>query len=304
MAFKKEASTATDLGDLFTKLKTFINTTVGWTQKKVGTGTNGQEYVIYYSTGESAQEEIYLGITKYLTGNTDICGIQVNGYTGYLAGNGFEDQPGAISFIPSVVNGAYVNVPYAGLHDSNMKYWFFGDKDVIIAVIRVVSSYPAFYAGLIRRFALRTQDPYPMLVDGSGKRDQPASYAFSSEQIAFGSNTSVGGPQCLYDGTAWKFGRRYYVNEDEPSSGRGSVWFMPYCNYFERNVNDKYTLFPLMLGEEKPHGMRGAYKWIWKTQGKGLSAEDIVTIDTKAYIAFPDALTDEYSRWYIIRNYE
>lgn len=305
MGFHRANATASDLDDLYLRLKIFIGTTIGMTEKKTGTSRLSREYAVYESLGVSTQDEIRFGMTTFLNDESAPtpsakCGLQFNGYTGYDVNKDFDDQPGATKFCPSLSCCGFNGTAYSTVWDQSMEYWFIGDEDMVSGVIRTNVFYVTFYVGLLRRYALRTQDCYPMLVDGSGFRFNAGTCCFGFSQRSMG-NCTGGGYSCyqsrLWGGACWCCVRTHANIEGEAQV----MW--PSTLADSRLYGGNYLIFPIGLGY--PNGDRGEYKWIYKPYGDGLNAEDTITVDGNQYLVFPDVTSPgDDTMWIALRDYD
>lgn len=303
MAFDLTAGNANTLDALVIALNDFLVSTLGWTQTKAAvTPDLDRDYYIYHSTGESTQEDIYCGLTSYF--KTDqICGLMFNGYTGYNASKDFMDQPGSAVMCPNVQCCAYRYMPYMPLHDHVMAYWFWGDKDMVTGVVGATGGlYQAFYVGLCRRYALRTQDPYPMIVDGSGVIVSAGTSSVNCNVRNFGRpNECCHSParhNVMFGYDEW-LNYRYLANTNTET--HQLVW--P-CKILRaaRMYGNRYVLFPIVISNLG--GDRGEFKWVFKVPGEGLQVLDTVEIDGNEYIVFPDPGEPSNTQWWLaFRNY-
>lgn len=303
MAFNKASGTVANLADLYAAVRDFIEAVAGWTVLKTGTDAANQnfEYRIFSSTGESTQETIRFGLTRWKH-SIDRCGLQINGYTGYDSGLGFHDQPGGICSPATMTCCARAYVPGITVSDTNMAYWLFGDLDTVVVIVRVAAVYVAMYIGLLKRYALRTQDPYPMVVDS------PATYIASSYlgtndytlcQVNFGwPSTNDGSLNYLYKDSGWQKAYRKLLNTESANS----LMWLAKSNCFSRLPDNNRIVQPILIYETGA-GVRGEFKHVYKIYGTALSAEDTITVGGNSYICFPDALDAGLERWIAVRNY-
>lgn len=304
MAFAKDSGTAATLALLFDKLEYFMVTTLGWTSKKNGTSTDdlAREYTIFHSTGESTQEDIYWGLSSFHYSD-ERCGLHFNGYTGFNCDKEFTDQPGAAIFCPSLQYCAYTQMPYMPLHNHNMSYRFWGDKDMVTGIIGATGGlYQAFYVGLCRRYALRCQDPYPMVVDGSGVKIDAGMQCVNCCTANIGRCSgcchSPGRHNLMYAYDQW-INYRYQANTTLHT--HKLVW--P-CHMLKAAAmaSNRYVLFPILLSNLG--GDRGEFKWVYKVAGEGLQVLDVIQVGGNDYVVFPDPGEPTNTQWWLaFRDY-
>lgn len=93
-----------------------------------------------------------MGIKTYQSISSDYYNIKVNCFTGYVAGNTYETQPGI-----SPDGG----VP---LYNNTINYYFVANGQRLIVVADITASYQSFYLGKILPYATPSQWPYPVVV--------------------------------------------------------------------------------------------------------------------------------------------
>lgn len=150
-----ESGTATDYSDLLDKLVTFATVTVPVAHRWV-VMENAVDKVVLKGIGTGA-DAIYISIQKYADALGDAFGWYLNGYTGYVAGLNFVQQPGAM----------LADYPAMPLIDSTITYWLAVNNRRIVLVAKVAGTYQSCYLGYILPFATPNQYPYPLCIGGS-----------------------------------------------------------------------------------------------------------------------------------------
>lgn len=308
MSFAKTTGEVNTLAELYSALQSFL-VARGYTALQTGTSRAGNSYTIYHSTGESTQEDIYLGVTTYRASLLRT-GIQFEAYTGFTCGVDFDQQLGVAIFCPALCCCGLSCLPTLALWDLPMKYWFFGDKDVITGVVRLSNLYFAFYVGLTRRYALRCQDPYPMIVDAPSMCHAGVAPAGESVQRSFGRAGSAA--RCFHvmaSAGCWIPYRTCINNSTETGICNQLTWpedalcclFLP-GDGITGYKPPRHILVPIIVSNVG--GDRGEMKWVYKTTGRAMSAEQVVLVDGNEYICFPDGdAPGNQDYWIAFRNY-
>lgn len=184
--------------------------------------------LILKGQGFTGTEEIYLGVRTYQDANADYYNLCVATFTGYVAGNTFDTQPGVrLSGVPA--------------HNQRIDYWLSVNPQRIICCMKVGTPvYEHFYIGKFFPYARPSQYPYPMIC--GGMLDGATATRFSE--------TTHSMP---YKGNRSNFGMRfntgvYLTPESHPwnnaylagtSTGQTQL----------RDSNEQYSLLPVILSD-------------------------------------------------------
>jgi len=303
--------------NLFNTISSFITSTLGWTVLKSGTigGSYGKDYKIFYSTGESGQEDIYVGICWYYYNNQRV-GFQLNGYTGYNDSMDF-DNLGNISTTKE--SNIYSFLPTFLLQDVNYDHvWLLGDKDVIVGVIRNVSIWPCFYLGFLRRYWSRQFDPYPLYLFatfsrldlGNSTDSNPQYYDWNTSSFTgFAANNLRDWLWYAYDSWTHSFHYDAWDRGDSTTLKYGIKYIdtnlrttsYPFLHTVDGLPTGKYMIAPFIVSDGGT-GVRGEMKWVYKlSRAVDLDPEDEITIGSSTYKVFPSTFDLNVSKYYAIR---
>ena len=125
----------------------------GYTTLRYDTsGTNHE--LIMKAPGLTGLEEIYWGIRTYHDVGADYYNLLVGMFTGYLSGNTFDTQPGAVlSGVPA--------------HNQRIDYWLTLNGQRIVCAMKVGTPvYEHFYLGKFLPYSRPSQYPYPVVCGG------------------------------------------------------------------------------------------------------------------------------------------
>jgi len=301
------------ISELYDKVVDFIENTLGWTKKKTGTSQTGKPYAIFFSEGESEQETIYIGLTYYYY-SEDSCGVQFCGYTGFDSGRGFDDNLGHIDTSYDSGRHSYTRLPTFGIlqNTTYSDLWLLGDKDCCLGVVKCITIYRCFYAGLLRRYWSMQYDPYPVYLFGSFVNgDTPGQYVWTNGYR----NQGFGGCyDCYtrnwiwYSQDSWTCGLIhrdccndccfYYNNR-----GNQVMITHPFMQKQYLQDSSKYSICPFLVSDWT--GVRGEMKWVYRlSYAHDLNPEDELEIGGNTYKVFPSDADLSLWRWYAIRWYD
>ncbi|WP_151823798.1 hypothetical protein [Acinetobacter bereziniae] len=180
--------------------------------------------LILKGQGFTGTEEIYVGVRTYQDANADYYNLCVATFTGYVAGNTFDTQPGVrLSGVPA--------------HNQRIDYWLSVNPQRIICCMKVGTPvYEHFYIGKFFPYARPSQYPYPMIC--GGMLDGATATRFSE--------TTHSMP---YKGNRSNFGMRfntgvYLQPETHPWNNNylaGSTQL--------RDSNEQYSLMPVIISD-------------------------------------------------------
>lgn len=138
MAYHSTSGTANNTADFFSKLKSFVIDTVGWTILSSDlAATNPFLYIS--STGESGKETINLLLDKFTANADKIC-----------VRTALWWNPDTSS---AVLPAGTTTYNYVSTKDSaTFLYWIYADLDHIVIITRISTSYNGFYLGLPKRY--------------------------------------------------------------------------------------------------------------------------------------------------------
>jgi len=136
----------------------------------VGTGTLVDREVIWKAPGLSSTEQIYIGIKTYQNVSLGYYNFRINAFTGYLASNSWNTQPGRVSY--------NITIPlWAGAID----YDFCGDGAHLFVYCNVSGNDHSFYIGKPLPYCTPDQWPYPLIVAGMVPSDTATLYSDNSQ---------------------------------------------------------------------------------------------------------------------------
>lgn len=125
----------------------------GWTLLRFS-DTEVNHELILRAPGLSGTEQIFLGLRTYQDAGADYYNLLGGVFTGYVAGNSFDTQPGAwLSGVPA--------------HNNRIDYWLTLNGQRLVLVMKVGTPvYETCYLGKFLPYATPGQYPYPVVCAG------------------------------------------------------------------------------------------------------------------------------------------
>lgn len=138
MAYHSTSGMANNTADFFSRFRSFIISTVGWSALAEDLGTVNP-YLYISSSGENGRETVYLLFDKFTANADRICVRQALWW-----------NPGASSAVQPA-GSTYYN--FVATKDSTtFPYWIYADLDHIVFVTRIGTAYNAYYFGTLKRY--------------------------------------------------------------------------------------------------------------------------------------------------------
>jgi len=212
----------------------------GWTLLRFS-DTGVDHEVILRAPGLSGTEQIFLGLRTYQDAGADYYNLLGGVFTGYVAGNSFDTQPGAwLSGVPA--------------HNNRIDYWLTLNGQRLVLAMKVGTPvYETCYLGKFLPYATPGQFPYPVVCGGSLNGAAATRFSEASHSMPF----KGAGPS----GTARPGMRMRTV---------GGLWIQPWCwpwglvdfsvsdlagnTRALRDTNGSYPLLPLVLHDNSGIG--------------------------------------------------
>lgn len=236
--------------------------------------------LILKGTGLSRTEEIFVGFRTYHDAGADYYNLLAGVFTGYVAGNSFDTQPGArLSGVPA--------------HNQRIDYWLILNGQRIAMALKVGTPvYESCYVGKMLPYGRPSQYPYPVVCGGM----------LSGAAATRFSDTSHSG---YFKGNAAAMGLRSNDN-----------WLQPYCypwgntyiagngtsvsNSNLRDTGDAYPLFPVELHDNSAN-LWGALDGIFYISGFNNAVENTLTVDGVNYVVIQDVWRTGHTDYYAMR---
>ena len=148
----------------------------GWTTLRYDTVSANREW-IGKSLGLSGNEEIYIGIQTYQSVTGDYYNLLLGAFTGYVAGNTFNTQPGAqLSGVPA--------------HNNAITYYMTMNAQRIAFMLKVGTPvYTHGYLGKFFPYARPAEFPNPLVCAGSFNGAELLRFSDTNQVFPYHGNT-------------------------------------------------------------------------------------------------------------------
>jgi hypothetical protein len=266
--------------------------TPAWAQMR---GVAGSEY-IWRAPGNANVDQIYVGVSRFFdTGSGNYDDWRMGGFTGFTAGNGFRNQPGANT------------VPVMCLWNGSIPYWFIADGRRVLIVAQISTVIESGYLGFIDAYASPGQYAYPLAVGGTmGWTPELAAtspnwrYGYAGdEHSAFWQHLkgeSFGHAQAHAlqlrrpDGVWRGFSASEYFVPGVNDNAYGSVWPYTSSRRFQNvrpGLDGTYPTFPILLNERTDSSTAnifGELSGVCATTGHGNASLNTLAIGRESWL--------------------
>jgi len=138
LAYHSTSGIANNTADFFSRFRSFIIGTVGWSVLAEDLGV-ANPYLYLSSSGENGKETVYLLFDKFTANADKICVRQALWW-----------NPGTST---PVLPAGSTGYNYVATKDSvTFPYWIYADLDHIVFVTRIGTTYNAYYFGTVKRY--------------------------------------------------------------------------------------------------------------------------------------------------------
>lgn len=275
--------TAFVAGDVFT-----INTAPKWTIDRDVAGSE----LILHAPGNNGTYSIYCGMQTFSDAGADYYNWRLGGFTGYVSGNTFANQPGAMTRCVTP------------LRNGSIAFWLVNNGRSVRMVAKVSTVYEPMYLGFIDAYFTPGEWPYPLAVGGamSFVGTEPAagntqwrwsntSYqhrAFTGPYAQTATNGDNGQLRLRDLSGSWRGFGAFTSADTQTTTANDRVHPYSYSmNNLRPNLDGSYPIYPVVLYSTDPNTW-GALDGVYAVTGQSLSAETTITIGSDTYIAFPN----------------
>jgi len=230
--------------------------------------------LILKGSGLSRTEEIFVGFRTYHDASADYYNLLAGVFTGYVAGNSFDTQPGArLSGVPA--------------HNQRIDYWLtFNGQRIALAMKVGTPVYESCYVGKMLPYGRPSQYPYPVVCGGM----------LSGAAATRFSDTTHSG---YFKGNKAALGLR-----------TNDAWQQPYCYPWQnsalasttklRDTGGVYPLLPVELNDNSAN-LWGALDGIYYISGFDNAVENTLSIGAENYVVIQDVWRTGFTDYYAMR---
>lgn len=243
----------------------------GWTQLRYDTSVANRELILR-GTGLSGTEEIFVGFRTYQDSTADYYNIVAACFTGYVAGNTFDSQPGArLSGVPA--------------HNNRIDYWLTLNAQRIALAMKVGTPvYESCYVGKMLPYSLPSQFPYPIVCAGMLNGTPATRFSETTHSIP-------------YKGNRANFAMR------NPAGSWEQIYSWPWQNTVLqalRDTNNSYPLVPIVVNDNVGN-IYGELDGIFFISGFNNAVENTLSISGVTYVVIQDVSRTGFTDYYAMR---
>lgn len=254
------------------KIKDFASAN-GWTVLRYDDVSANRELILK-GTGLSGTEEIFVGFRTYQDSNADYYNLLAGVFTGYVAGNSFDTQPGArLSGVPA--------------HNNRIDYWLTLNGQRIALAMKVGTPvYESCYVGKCLPYGRPSQYPYPVVCGGMLTGAAATRFSDTSHSIPYKGNRIN---MALRSNDNWV---QVYCYPWGNAAIAGTAQL--------RDTGDVYHLLPIELHDNTAN-LWGALDGIFYISGFNNAVENTLVIDGKTYVVIQDVGRNGFADYYAMR---
>lgn len=236
----------------------------GWQVLRYDTAPANRELILK-GVGYTGTEEIFVGFRTYQNASADYYNLVAGVFTGYVAGNSFDTQPGArLSGVPA--------------HNNRIDYWLTLNPQRIAVAMKVGTPvYESAYVGKCLPYGRPSQYPYPVVCSGMLNGAAVTRFSDTSANHTFG-----------YKGNSLRLGLRA---NDGWLNAHCYPWGNSYLAGSSQNLRDTggvYHLLPIELHDNSAN-LWGALDGIFYISGFDNAVENTLNIGGVDYVVIQDS---------------
>lgn len=235
--------------------------------------------LIMKAPGLSGTEEIYVGFRTYQDSSADYYNLLAATFTGYVAGNTFDTQPGArLSGVPA--------------HNNRIDYWLTLNGQRIALAMKVGTPvYESAYVGKMLPYARPSQYPYPVICAGMLSGAAATRFSDTTHSMPYKGNRVN---MALRTNDGWVQPFCYpWTNGEIANTNLSSIGQM-------RDTGGVYHLLPIELTDFSAN-IWGRLDGIFYISGFNNAVENTLVIDGVTYVVIQDVSRTSHIDYYAMR---
>lgn len=263
--------------------------------------------VVLHNRGLSGGENVLIGIREWYYLASAAYGWDLTGYLSYQTdmfwGKTIIDD---LSLSYNSTWEHYQNTPILPLIDDTMYYWFYSNRQRIVAVVKVQSNYECCYFGFGNRLGNPEDYPYPLIIKGCSYGNN--TYSQTSE------STHAFLPYGPYDGTYmlhnvlpdnswsinWGFGSSLFCTELYPWSNFVNTGIL-----YETPSKKEVLMSPILGIQNLSNSVLWEFDGVHHVCGVGVQSEDLIRAhDGIKHRAFQNISRTAYDDWMSVAEIE
>ena len=252
----------------------------GWEVLRYDVSIANRELILK-GVGYSGEEEIFVGFRTYQNADADYYNLVAAGFTGYVAGNPFDNQPGAmLSGVPA--------------HNQRIDYWLTLNPQRIALAMKVGTPvYESAYVGKFLPYARPSQYPYPLACAGMLSGAPATRFSETNHGMPYkGDRANM---RMRFNDGAWRTPHCYPWGNSfitGTASGRNNLRL--------RDTGGIYHLMAIELHDDSAN-MWGALDGIFYISGFNNAVENTLTIEGVNYTVVQDVSRTGHNDYYAMR---
>ena len=212
-------------------------------------------------------DSIYIGF-QGVTDGSNYYNVKLGGFTGYVAENTFDTQP-----------GIETQLRYFCLINTSFDFHIWMNARRLMGQATIGSNQSCFYLGWLKPHASPSQITYPMCVGGTTSyEDGLLANEIDSHNAFWRIDTTNPGNNGLtfYDETFWA----EFKAEDSWPINAG------YSYYMETDINGNYPMWPAKVRKISTHKNYGDFEGVYipSTNNGQLTLNDVLTTNIRAFL--------------------
>ncbi len=246
----------------------------GWTVLRYNTAPANRELILK-GVGYTGVEEIFVGFRTYQSEPADYYNLVAAAFTGYVAGNTFDTQPGAmLSGVPA--------------HNNRIDYWLTLNPQRIAMAMKVGTPvYESCYVGKFLPYARPSQYPYPVIAAGMLNGTPATRFSDTSHSIPYkGARASM---RMRFNDGAWRQPECYPWNNA----------YVAGATTQQRDTGGHYPLNAVVLSDA--NGIYGELDGVRHISGFNNAVENTLLVDGKTWVVIQDVGRNGFNDYYALR---
>lgn len=247
----------------------------GWTVLRYDTAPVNRELILK-GVGFTGTEEIFVGFRTYHSVASDYYNLCAACFTGYVAGNTFDTQPGArLSGVPA--------------HNQRIDYWLTVNPQRIALAMKVGTPvYESAYVGKMLPYGRPTQYPYPVVCAGMLTGAAATRFSDSSHSMGYKGNTAS--MALRTQAGAWLQAYSWPWNNAILAGATSQL----------RPTETAYPLLPIVLNDNSAN-VYGELDGIKQVSGFNNTVESTFSADGYTWVVIQDVARTGFIDYYAMR---
>lgn len=247
----------------------------GWTVLRYDTVSANRELILK-GAGYTGEEEIFVGFRTYQDASADYYNLVAAAFTGYVPGNTFDSQPGAmLSGLPA--------------HNNRIDYWLSLNPQRIAMVMKVGTPvYECCYVGKFLPYARPSQYPYPIIAAGMLNGIPATRFSDTTHSAPFkGARANM---RMRFNSGGWLQPSCWPWGNDHVAGGGAQM----------RDTAGNYSLQPVILYLSGV-GIFGELDGVRHVSGFNNAVENTLTVDGSDWLVVQDVSRTGFNDYFALR---